>query len=68
MYFLLSLVNKKSVVFEDREIKIDNLCYRPISGKGCYRPSPLDIWKMNMTDLHLDDDIQYTAMCIESRS
>lgn len=37
-------------------------------GKGCYRPSPLDIWKMNITDLSLDQDIQYTAMCIESRS
>ena len=53
---------------EGREISIDTLCFRPINGKGCYRPSPLDIWKMNVTDLHSDTDIQYTAMCINTRS
>lgn len=68
LYFLLSLINKKSIMYQGREVKIENLCFRPIKGKGCYRPSPLDIWKMNITDLHLDTDIQYTAMCINSRS
>ena len=27
-----------------------------------------DIWKMNITDLHSDKDIQYTSMCINTRS
>ena len=29
---------------------------------------PLDLWKMNITDINEDDDIQYTALCIDSRS
>jgi len=53
-YFLLSLINKKTVVQEGRNISIDNLCYKPVSGKGCYRPSPLDLWKMDMGTLAND--------------
>lgn len=62
------MINKRSATLNDRQIKIDDLCFRPINGKGCYRPSPLDVWKMNVTDIHEDDDIQYTAMCVNSRS
>jgi hypothetical protein len=29
---------------------------------------PLDLWKMNITDIKEDEDIQYTALCIDSRS
>jgi Niemann-Pick C1 protein len=54
LYFLQSLINTKSVVREGRELKIDNLCYKPVSGKGCYRPSPLDLWKMDMGTLAND--------------
>lgn len=36
-----------------------------MSGKGCYRPSPLDLWKMDMGTLSNDTDIMYTALCIE---
>lgn len=67
-YFFLNLINNKQITEEERTIKVDNLCYKPINGKGCYRPNPVDIWKMNITDLYIDEDIQYTAMCINSRS
>ena len=53
-YFLLSLINRKTIVREGRNISIDNLCYKPVSGKGCYRPSPLDLWKMDMGTLAND--------------
>ncbi len=46
---------------------LGDLCFRPIDGKGCLKPSPLDIWKLNVSDLALDQDIQYTALCIEPR-
>ena len=65
LYFLLSLINRKSVVKDGRELSIESLCYRPVSGKGCYRPSPLDLWKMDMGTLANDTDLMYTAMCIE---
>lgn len=39
MYFVLNLVNKKSITLNNEEIAIEDLCYRPIKGKGCYRPS-----------------------------
>ena len=39
MYFLLNLINKKSIEVNNKDIRIQDLCYRPIKGKGCYRPS-----------------------------
>jgi Niemann-Pick C1 protein len=39
MYFLLNLLNAKTVDVNGKEVGIGDLCYRPISGKGCYRPS-----------------------------
>lgn len=53
-YFLLSLLNKKVITQQGRQIKVDNLCFKPINGKGCYRPSPVDVWKMNISDLYDD--------------
>jgi Niemann-Pick C1 protein len=67
-YFLLSLLNNKTISHVGRDININSLCFKPIIGKGCYSPSPLDIWKMDASDLAVDEDIQYTAMCINSRS
>jgi len=46
-------------------ISINDLCYKPISGKGCYRPSPIDLWKFDMGTLANDTDIKYTALCID---
>ena len=64
-YFLLSLINHKQAAIDNRTIGIENLCYKPVSGKGCYRPSPLDLWKMDMGTLSNDTEIMYTALCIE---
>lgn len=65
-YFLLSLINKKNLVKDGHDITIDSLCYKPVSGKGCYRPSPLDLWKMDMGTLANDTEIMYTSLCIET--
>ena len=53
-YFLLSLINAMHCTGHRRDLHIDNLCYKPVSGKGCYRPSPLDLWKMDMGTLAND--------------
>lgn len=63
-YFLLSLINRKQASIDSRDIGIENLCYKPVSGKGCYRPSPLDLWKMDMGTLANDTELMYTALCI----
>jgi Niemann-Pick C1 protein len=67
LYLLQSLVEGRTAAREGRQVGLDQLCYKPIDGKGCIKPSPLDIWKLNLTDLYVDPDIQYTALCIESR-
>ncbi len=64
-YRLISLINTRHAQIEGRNIGIDNLCYKPVSGKGCYRPSPMDLWKMDMGTLANDTEIMYTSLCIE---
>jgi Niemann-Pick C1 protein len=27
-----------------KNIELDDLCFKPVSGKGCLAPSPMDIW------------------------
>lgn len=39
MYFVLNLVNTKSTSINNQKVHIEDLCYRPVKGKGCYRPS-----------------------------
>lgn len=64
-YLLLSLVNTKHIDRAGRDVSVESLCFRPVSGKGCYRPSPMDLWKMNMGTLANDTELMYTALCIE---
>jgi len=62
MYFVLNLINTKSTLLNNQKVHIEDLCYRPVKGKGCYRPSifiifiqgPLDLWKMDIADLQGD--------------
>lgn len=39
MYFVLNLINTKSTLVKNQKVHIEDLCYRPVKGKGCYRPS-----------------------------
>lgn len=39
MYFVLNLINTKSTLVNNQKVHIEDLCYRPVKGKGCYRPS-----------------------------
>lgn len=34
-----------------KEYRLDDFCYKPISGKGCIVTSPMEYWKMNSTAL-----------------
>jgi Niemann-Pick C1 protein len=44
--------------------KLDDFCYRPISDKGCLVTSPMGFWQMNVTLMHEDPDVKFTAQCV----
>lgn len=46
------------------DYRLDDFCYKPISGKGCIVTSPMEYWKMNVTNLKADEDVKVTAQCI----
>lgn len=65
--FIEEAINKKAYVTNEKSTTVEDLCFKPIGNKGCYHPSPLDIWLMNISDIYVDEDIKYTNLCIESR-
>jgi Niemann-Pick C1 protein len=43
---------------------LNDLCFKPIIGKGCMVGSPLNYWRDNLALLEADTDIPYTLACI----
>eukprot|EP01138_Halocafeteria_seosinensis_P004784 gb/GECG01004892.1/.p1 GENE.gb/GECG01004892.1/~~gb/GECG01004892.1/.p1 ORF type:complete len:1113 (+),score=109.87 gb/GECG01004892.1/:1-3339(+) len=48
--------------------KLDNICYKPIEGRGCLVESPTNYWKSNMSLIEATDplDIQKRVQCLNS--
>ncbi|OQR99171.1 Resistance-Nodulation-Cell Division (RND) Superfamily [Thraustotheca clavata] len=44
-------------------ISLNDLCFHPISGKGCLVESPLQYWRNDIKILHTDPDIKLTIAC-----
>ena len=44
--------------------KLDDFCYKPISGEGCLVTSPLEYWQDDLNKLMADVDPKITAECI----
>ncbi len=65
IYQLQTKIEEGTVEFLKEKYSIDDLCYKPISGKGCLVTSPLDFWKMNLTAMQNDHDIKETAKCLK---
>jgi Niemann-Pick C1 protein len=63
LWRLQSQIESKEVRYDDSLYTVDNYCYKPIHGKGCYISSPMDYWKMNVTAMLADPDIKATAQC-----
>ncbi len=42
-------MNTKSISVNNKNVTLSDLCYKPISDKGCIAPSAMDYWKMNLT-------------------
>lgn len=49
LYYLEKIINTRSFKKDGNDVTVDNLCYKPISNKGCLITSPMDYWKMNIT-------------------
>ncbi|KAG6615783.1 Resistance-Nodulation-Cell Division (RND) Superfamily [Phytophthora cinnamomi] len=44
-------------------LSLEDLCYRPIRGKGCLVTSPFQLWLGNASLLRQDPDVKLTAAC-----
>ncbi|EQC31057.1 hypothetical protein SDRG_11243 [Saprolegnia diclina VS20] len=44
-------------------ISLDDLCFRPIPGKGCLVESPMQYWRGDVTLVASDPDIKLTIAC-----
>ena len=58
-------IESSQILYDNSLYTVDNYCYKPINGKGCFISSPMDYWKMNLTKMLEDPDIKYTAQCIK---
>ncbi|RHY26746.1 hypothetical protein DYB32_007332 [Aphanomyces invadans] len=47
---------------DGRNITLDDLCFRPIPGKGCLVESPMQYWRNNVSLLATDPDIKLTIL------
>ncbi|EGR30695.1 niemann pick type c1, putative [Ichthyophthirius multifiliis] len=52
LYYLQKVINTRSFQRNGQNVTADQLCYKPISNKGCLITSPMDYWKMNITLLN----------------
>mmetsp|Transcript_16341 Transcript_16341/g.26800 ORF Transcript_16341/g.26800 Transcript_16341/m.26800 type:complete len:902 (+) Transcript_16341:21-2726(+) len=59
-----------SAISTPEGVKLDDLCYKPVAGRGCVVTSPLDFWldggAFNVTRMLQDPDLHQTASCIPS--
>lgn len=61
LHMLQDAIEQGSTNVAGIDYKLDDFCYKPISGKGCIVTSPMEYWKMNLTELKADEDVKVTA-------
>lgn len=61
VYDLVSSLNAISAPFGDQTVKLEDLCWHPISGRPCYVNTVLGYWQMNKTKLDSDTDLGNTV-------
>ncbi|KAM3130411.1 hypothetical protein pb186bvf_017510 [Paramecium bursaria] len=66
VYFMQNIINSRSTLISGKNYTIEDLCFRPVQGKGCLAPSPMDIWLQDPKLLEEDADIQFTTLCTQS--
>jgi len=58
----MAIENGETTV-NNRVYKVDDFCYKPITGKGCIVTSPLQYWRSDLKTL-LKANVKETAQCI----
>lgn len=56
----------RTAIDHNYSINIDDLCYKPVSTRSCYLPSPIDYWKLDASALFIDDNVKEIAKCLKS--
>ncbi|KAF0695249.1 Aste57867_13917 [Aphanomyces stellatus] len=56
-------ITSTAAVVDGRTVTLDDLCFRPIPGKGCLVESPLQYWRGNASIMTSDPDIKLTIVC-----
>ena len=50
-WFLQNAIMTDTIDYYDEQYKLDNFCFKPISGKGCLVTSPLQYWRDDLKKL-----------------
>lgn len=66
LYYLQNNISKSQIEFNNKNYTVDDLCYKPVSGKGCMITSPMSFWKNNLTALQNTKNVKETAKCLQS--
>ena len=61
LWYVQSQMEDKILNHNNKLYTVDDYCYKPVHGKGCFISSPMDYWKMNITAMLDDPDIKTTA-------
>jgi Niemann-Pick C1 protein len=63
LYYLQTAIENGETEVSNRTYKVDDFCYKPITGKGCIVTSPMQYWRSDLQAL-LASDVKETAQCI----
>ena len=71
--YLLAMLDLQELIAnttDSRGHKLDDLCYKPIRGKGCIIESPLNYWRSNRTAIEIATprELQLATACVASIS
>ncbi|OMJ75522.1 hypothetical protein SteCoe_25300 [Stentor coeruleus] len=67
LWYVQAQMESKVLMYKEKLYTVDDYCYKPVRGKGCFISSPMDYWKMNLTAMLDDPDIKSTAQCINQQ-
>lgn len=65
LYYLQDAIEQGTFEKDGKTYRLDDFCYKPITGKGCLVTSPMGFWKMNQTEIpSTSEQVKIDAQCI----
>lgn len=59
-------ITSANIEFLNTKWSIDDLCYKPVSGKGCMITSPTNFWKEDYEKFKEEKDLKIVSKCLQS--